>query len=108
VLQVARRLSVMLSRAPAATLCPYTTLFRSAVTFMKPEARPPVVASAREFGKLRPRSSRVEASPTITTELTPIIKGADGAMSTTRSEEHTSELQSRFDLVCRRLLERKT
>src|SRR5699024_11946830 len=35
------------------------------------------------------------------------IMGPSGAGKTTRSEEHTSELQSRFDLVCRLLLEKK-
>src|SRR5207249_9418830 len=60
-------------------LFPYTTLFRS---------RP----GARSAGPARPHSSARVGTPT---------------PSHLRSEEHTSELQSRFDLVCRLLLEKK-
>src|SRR5699024_11459312 len=36
-----------------------------------------------------------------------VVQGVDGEIAADRSEEHTSELQSRFDLVCRLLLEKK-
>src|SRR5689334_24757890 len=68
----------MIRRPPRSTLFPYTTLFRSAQG--RRRARPPA-----------PRS---RPSPTSRT--------AAG-----RSEEHTSELQSQFHLVCRLLLEKK-
>src|SRR5438067_6071613 len=71
----------MIPRPPRSTLFPYTTLFRSS---------PPVQASV---------------PPASETELQ-----ADNAVTErmdVRSEEHTSELQSRFDLVCRLLLEKK-
>src|SRR5699024_12726783 len=50
----------------------------------------------------RHRSERLSSLP----ELVPFVTG-EGARKADRSEEHTSELQSRFDLVCRLLLEKK-
>src|SRR5437868_9785092 len=79
----------MLRRPPRSTLFPYTTLFRSKNEF----------ASLVKFG---------ETAIDVEYEFEPgqeeIIR-ADPDDS--RSEEHTSELQSRFDLVCRLLLEKK-
>src|SRR5438067_3692437 len=69
---------------PRSTLFPYTTLFRSAA------ADPLDVVARDRRARDRPRRARVPA----------------GARRR-RSEEHTSELQSRFDLVCRLLLEKK-
>src|SRR5699024_12762849 len=68
---------------PSSTLFPYTTLFRSPV-------------------RTRPRT-RARRPPG------PLAPGCDDHRSRERerSEEHTSELQSRFDLVCRLLLEKK-
>src|SRR5437773_2860542 len=74
----------MIPRPPRSTLFPYTTLFRSVVV-------PPIMAEA------------VATLPRITTMSVPLIVGAD----VIRSEEHTSELQSHHDLVCRLLLEKK-
>src|SRR5690349_22833418 len=73
----------MIRRPPRSTLFPYTTLFRSC------------------------RSSRALSCPTSgTTQETWLIE--PGVMRyAARSEEHTSELQSRRDLVCRLLLEKK-
>src|SRR5438067_7489341 len=70
----------MIRRPPTSTLFPYTTLFRS----------------IREVIGLR--DHRSAASATIRYSY---------AVGESRSEEHTSELQSRFDLVCRLLLEKK-
>src|SRR6266511_6060065 len=70
---------LMIRRPPRSTLFPYTTLFRS-----RPGARP---ASVRG----RARIARSSRRP----------RGGRGP----RSEEHTSELQSRENLVCRLLLE---
>src|SRR5438105_5902637 len=77
----------MVGRPPRSTLFPYTTLFRSRRRgWLQRGARPR--AGARWEGRFtaahRPRQS-----------------------SRRRSEEHTSELQSRVDLVCRLLLEKK-
>src|SRR5690349_23936473 len=80
----------MLRRPPRSTLFPYTTLFRSlaAVTATW------VAWSARHVAGSGPTPAGV--SP-----------GAGPGRASRRSEEHTSELQSRRDLVCRLLLEKK-
>src|SRR3989442_7290702 len=79
----------MIRRPPRSTLFPYTTLFRSAT------ATPAPVATT-VFRALRP-GDQIVKPPSLTT-TTP---------TATRSEEHTSELQSRPHLVCRLLLEKK-
>src|SRR5258707_10570723 len=76
----------MIRRPPRSTLFPYTTLFRS-------ERRREIEHSlAKATGRTVQLSTRVDPS---------IVGGS------TRSEEHTSELQSRQYLVCRLLLEKK-
>src|SRR5687768_17935735 len=80
----------MLRPAPSSTLFPYTTLFRSAGTIL---------------WSVLPRPDRFEApGPLLTAEAHPRLFAAGRAP---RSEEHTSELQSRLHLVCRLLLEKK-
>src|SRR5438309_7750432 len=74
----------MIRRPPRSTLFPYTTLFRSSPT------RPSISAQRRETWLLE-------------TPSRPMAR----TRSSTRSEEHTSELQSQFHLVCRLLLEKK-
>src|SRR3712207_7918006 len=92
----------MIRRPPRSTLFPYTTLFRSAVA----EAAPALVlADGDAVVVRRPAGSVVAARPWYRLAL-------DRAKETTkpdavRSEEHTSELQSRQYLVCRLLLEKK-
>src|SRR2546422_8561166 len=78
---------LMIRRPPRSTLFPYTTLFRSTST------RAPRRSSVRG-------TSRVEPSLWIRC-------ASAGIRRTRRSEEHTSELQSRLHLVCRLLLEKK-
>src|SRR5690349_24058622 len=70
----------MIRRPPRSTLFPYTTLFRS--LFLEGQGEPPGLAAIR-------REIRTFGEEAL------------------RSEEHTSELQSRRDLVCRLLLEKK-
>src|SRR2546421_6805990 len=78
----------MIRRPPRSTLFPYTTLFRSGV--------------ARARGRLR------HSGPHAHPDREPPASDARGVgASGARSEEHTSELQSRSDLVCRLLLEKK-
>src|SRR6267143_2209927 len=67
---------LMIRRPPRSTLFPYTTLFRSTVSW---------------WHKRQPS----------------VLGAAAGAVAGLRSEEHTSELQSQFHLVCRLLLEKK-
>src|SRR5258707_8601695 len=80
---------LMIRRPPRSTLFPYTTLFRSAVHHGDLLARAQIGDGA---GPRRP--------------VDPIGDPAAGAAAI-RSEEHTSELQSRQYLVCRLLLEKK-
>src|SRR5256885_10290943 len=85
---------LMIRRPPRSTLFPYTTLFRSLLappTTRVPEAT--VVA-------VPPRKLADPAT------LAPYVP-RDAAIVHTRSEEHTSELQSPCNLVCRLLLEKK-
>src|SRR5207249_9890528 len=71
---------LIIRRPPRSTLFPYTTLFRSSTWHLWPLVVP---GGAKLF------------------------LPSDVAQTYIRSEEHTSELQSRFDLVCRLLLEKK-
>src|SRR5437870_6533433 len=81
----------MLRHAQRSTLFPYTTLFRSAAIQGK-ERRD----QTSRGGVGEPSNLQSSGSP-----------GSYGARSLIRSEEHTSELQSRGHLVCRLLLEKK-
>src|SRR5690348_17628658 len=84
----------MLRRPPRSTLFPYTTLFRSVRT-----------ARAGRRRLVSAWSSERVSHP----ELAILPSGAcrDGRIASSRSEEHTSELQSPVHLVCRLLLEKK-
>src|SRR2546429_7527914 len=82
---------LMIRRPPRSTLFPYTTLFRSGVKYQGIDIAP-------EFR--RPDVLIQDISKGI-----PFPDGIPFEMS--RSEEHTSELQSRLHLVCRLLLEKK-
>src|SRR5438105_6182196 len=82
----------MLRRPPRSTLFPYTTLFRSVAVV--PELDHAVAARAV------PVHECVVPAPEV-------VGDGDAAAKADRSEEHTSELQSRVDLVCRLLLEKK-
>src|SRR5207248_10539014 len=82
---------LMLPRPPRSTLFPYTTLFRS-----RRACRTRSTSSAQTCGGCGPKRIILFRSPTLLR-----------ATTKTRSEEHTSELQSPYDLVCRLLLEKK-
>src|SRR3712207_9003177 len=92
----------MIRRPPRSTLFPYTTLFRSLVLARLP--RP----YAGENAVWRRRASGLEGpgARTCYSERITTSRGLGEYMA--RSEEHTSELQSRQYLVCRLLLEKKT
>src|SRR2546422_3634231 len=87
----------MIRRPPRSTLFPYTTLFRSG---SRPSGRG--VAAPREQRAARRRAQRLGPR----TVPDHAAQGAF-ALARARSEEHTSELQSRLHLVCRLLLEKK-
>src|SRR2546428_3516075 len=89
----------MIRRPPRSTLFPYTTLFRSCVYGSSPSS-PNASPTSRKKSRFR-RSRRVRGQKAPTPDRIAEIQRA------LRSEEHTSELQSRSDLVCRLLLEKK-
>src|SRR2546427_7401090 len=83
----------MIRRPPRSTLFPYTTLFRSSLT----------------GGTRQPSLAKANASTSRRTwvRCTHSCCGAHNPCTNRRSEEHTSELQSQSNLVCRLLLEKK-
>src|SRR2546422_7086587 len=85
----------MIRRPPRSTLFPYTTLFRSAIE--------PAVARSNAIGIAR-RAPHPNAALLFYDYM---ITEAQKSFVSLRSEEHTSELQSRLHLVCRLLLEKK-
>src|SRR5438034_6436352 len=92
----------MIRRPPRSTLFPYTTLFRSLGRSVHDAARVLSVISGRD-----PKDSTCEDRdplrlPNVPESLQGFVIGIPK-----RSEEHTSELQSHSDLVCRLLLEKK-
>src|SRR5438067_8284370 len=78
---ILRCVLTMPTRSPTSPLFPYTTLFRSRGGAMREASHSALMTSAASWIRV--------------------------ATAVTRSEEHTSELQSRFDLVCRLLPEKK-
>src|SRR5688572_31240091 len=78
----------MIRRPPRSTLFPYTTLFRS----VRPQRHRVLHA-----GQKQPLGALLEL----------VLDGCAGGDERLRSEEHTSELQSQSNLVCRLLLEKK-
>src|SRR3712207_7895567 len=89
----------MIRRPPRSTLFPYTTLFRS--------ARVPVAAGSAREQRSGAGAVRVDLPDRV--DLCVLIgpSAGVGERLPVRSEEHTSELQSRQYLVCRLLLEKK-
>src|SRR5436190_4965238 len=85
---------LLIRRPPRSTLFPYTTLFRS---------------PARALGEPRLLPGRARDRPAVRGARLLVAADADraGLDRRGRSEEHTSELQSHSDLVCRLLLEKK-
>src|SRR3712207_7587962 len=90
---------LMIRRPPRSTLFPYTTLFRSRALFFRPPRRS---GSFRDALRGEVPFSKVGDFVLVKSDGTPSYNFA-----AVRSEEHTSELQSRQYLVCRLLLEKK-
>src|SRR5437867_5560504 len=79
---------LMIRRPPRSTLFPYTTLFRSTIS----------AATSPISSETSPEGFAIRYAPD---------SSSDVRTAFPRSEEHTSELQSPYDLVCRLLLEKK-
>src|SRR5256885_12280607 len=88
---------LMIRRPPRSTLFPYTTLFRSGIQSVSPRVYADPGASRAHESPPRVPLARLES---VAGRLSPWLRSA-------RSEEHTSELQSPCNLVCRLLLEKK-
>src|SRR3712207_8075211 len=96
----------MIRRPPRSTLFPYTTLFRSAQL-----TREDQLALARDAGSLDEEDGATCGRPGESGRHARDARPRGGLVlepARGRSEEHTSELQSRQYLVCRLLLEKKT
>src|SRR5260221_1859564 len=93
----------MIRRPPRSTLFPYTTLFRS---------EPPEIGTRLAAGCQQPGLARMAGIGLLDGDDVEHARAAEfvhpHAGDAGRSEEHTSELQSHSDLVCRLLLEKKT
>src|SRR2546426_3824312 len=90
----------MIRRPPRSTLFPYTTLFRS----LSPA---PHAISIRRLSPAGPTLHRRRLQREPGTGRLGLYPSPSGFQQRTRSEEHTSELQSPCNLVCRLLLEKK-
>src|SRR5207249_11735242 len=96
---------------PNTTLFPYTTLFRSNEQPMSVNGRMPVITTAKRRSQFTRRRDICVAIQNVSNLVRIFLSYASQGQSCeslrrcriefTRSEEHTSELQSRFDLVCR-------
>src|SRR2546422_5861844 len=90
----------MIRRPPRSTLFPYTTLFRSGIALLSSG-----ISTLNQYleRNLDGLMRRTQDRPLPSGKLLPM----EAAIFGVRSEEHTSELQSRLHLVCRLLLEKK-
>src|SRR2546427_8709597 len=99
----------MIRRPPRSTLFPYTTLFRSHASILihsqgSSRSYTPIQARPEAKGSMQKRTRGCAFSlPRLRRHQCPAIT----KLSRCRSEEHTSELQSQSNLVCRLLLEKK-
>src|SRR2546422_3457487 len=88
----------MIRRPPRSTLFPYTTLFRSVL----------LLEQIEQYGAEDDEAKDDLLAVTLNAgQVHPVLNHGDGQSTDERSEEHTSELQSRLHLVCRLLLEKK-
>src|SRR2546429_6096261 len=93
----------MIRRPPRSTLFPYTTLFRSNVSNRSSETIPRRASSRVKTRSLSRKATYFAIARSWGSKHSPLTPSVFPG----RSEEHTSELQSRLHLVCRLLLEKK-
>src|SRR5437868_10703999 len=103
---------LLIRQPPISTLFPYTTLFRSFLNLRNNQYIGRVFELSEPIVNGRGKIKSGDTFWTVSGLDLPVgskvkVIGADGIiLKVERSEEHTSELQSRFDLVCRLLLEK--
>src|SRR5260370_5883826 len=91
----------MIRRPPRSTLFPYTTLFRS----IQVDGITPAASDVSSIQAIDGYHRVTMSANDFYERATQVVDGVDSPP--TRSEEHTSELQSHLNLVCRLLLEKK-
>src|SRR3712207_6878300 len=97
----------MIRRPPRSTLFPYTTLFRSALVPARSSSRSPGTRACPEWPPGPPSAATLRDAASSVAHICPAYARSLRPCLACRSEEHTSELQSRQYLVCRLLLEKK-
>src|SRR3712207_8401176 len=98
----------MIRRPPRSTLFPYTTLFRSrAYNARRPRVLGGIAPDEAVRRRLKANPPPGQQTPQAALRPRPPAQSSLGGRCRRRSEEHTSELQSRQYLVCRLLLEKK-
>src|SRR5688572_31267941 len=93
----------MIRRPPRSTLFPYTTLFRSVL--LAPQV--PLLFMGEEYGEKNPFQYFISHTDEQLVKMVREGRKKEFSYFHWRSEEHTSELQSQSNLVCRLLLEKK-
>src|SRR2546429_6829037 len=99
----------MIRRPPRSTLFPYTTLFRSLPAVQRSPLLEKIMNTAASSARSKSASSKITKGLLPPSSMLNFLRPAACTMRLPvwRSEEHTSELQSRLHLVCRLLLEKK-
>src|SRR3712207_8197526 len=93
----------MIRRPPRSTLFPYTTLFRSRVERIQRQ----IASTTAQWELLHRKLETLETARVVESHAAVLFQLDKQIADAKRSEEHTSELQSRQYLVCRLLLEKK-
>src|SRR2546430_10681326 len=98
----------MIRRPPRSTLFPYTTLFRShPMAEVRTQLAQRLAEQQRQRGALLSKAQQAAAEVSIDGRRLLLLANIGSEAEAERSEEHTSELQSQSNLVCRLLLEKK-
>src|SRR2546430_7973423 len=97
----------MIRRPPRSTLFPYTTPFRSCVRGQRAAEWVQIRLAAREEAAAATAPSASLAATAAAASVVAAREALGAVAAAARSEEHTSELQSQSNLVCRLLLEKK-
>src|SRR2546430_10946605 len=97
----------MIRRPPRSTLFPYTTLFRSSIVTALKSSGPATIVKTTSQSASSEGESAMVAPRSASGSALERVRFHTATSQPARSEEHTSELQSQSNLVCRLLLEKK-